>query len=186
MQFFNPHENCSCSHSFENFQSTYVFNQNFEVYPKKAAIFTLGMYLYLLKAKALKITKKTKKAWFKHGGKIFQLGSLSAISTALCILKQVLLLTLIRLSISKCNRKMCTKILDITFFPFCGFSLLVLPLLEADKKMSFIYYAEMSLRTSKDLIILQTCRQNPAFLLINTLPFTGTERTCQVLLHQHV
>lgn len=61
MQFFNPHENCSCSHRFEKFQSTYVLNQDFEVYPKKAAIFTSGMYLYLLKAKALKTTKKAKK-----------------------------------------------------------------------------------------------------------------------------
>lgn len=64
MQFFNPHENGSCSHSFESFQSTYVLNQDFEVYPKKAAIFTLGMYFYLLKAKALKIIKKAKKRGF--------------------------------------------------------------------------------------------------------------------------
>lgn len=70
-------------------------NQDFEVYPKKAAIFTLGMYFYLLKAKALKIIKKEKKAWFEHGEKIFELGSQSAISPALCILKQVLLLTVI-------------------------------------------------------------------------------------------
>lgn len=117
---------------------------------------------------------------------MFVLGSLSAISPALCILKQMLLWTVKRLSISKCKRKKCTKTPDISFSPFCGFSLLVLPLLEADKKMSFIYYAEMSLRTSEDLIVLQTCRQNPGFLLINTLPFTGTERTCQVLLHQHI
>lgn len=117
---------------------------------------------------------------------MFVLGSLSAISPALCILKQMLLWTVKRLSISKCKRKKCTKIPDISFSPFCGFSLLVLPLLEADKKMSFIYYAEMSLRTSEDLIVLQTCRQSPGFLLINTLPFTGTERTCQVLLHQHI
>lgn len=174
MQFFNPHENCSRSHSFENFQSIYVLNWDFEVYPKKAAIYTLGMYLYLLKAKALKI-KKSKTAWFEHGEKIFELGSLSAISPALCKLKQVLLLTVKRLSISKCKRKKCTKIPDISFSPFCGFSLLVLPLLEADKKMGFMYYAEMSLRTSKDLMFSRPADRAQVFCSSTCCPLQALE-----------
>ena len=47
MQFSSTRENSSCSHSFENFQRTYVLNQDLEVYHEKAAIFISGMYLYL-------------------------------------------------------------------------------------------------------------------------------------------
>lgn len=118
MQFFNPHENGSCSHSFESSQSTYVLNQDFEVYPKKAAIFTSGMYFYLLKAKALKIIKKAK----KHSLNMVKRYLNWAVNQQLHLHTQASApFDCYRLLISKCKRKKCTKIPECLFLSLLWF-----------------------------------------------------------------
>lgn len=70
VQFSNSHENSSCS--FENFQSSYVLSQSFEVYHEGQSPLVQECTYFCPRL-------RVSETWFEHSEKILELGCQPAI-----------------------------------------------------------------------------------------------------------